>query len=239
MDSNQKVTKVKKTAKKSRSKASKSNSNSKKKVRKSRTPDINSLSDQLKMVSGPKRIKMKEQKEKQVVVEREKTHFNFRRNKTGTYSIYNDAWKRISKHIRNVYLPFGVESYNGTEILNVTTKILDNYQHNFFVGMREIDERMKALMDKNVPFDLTDLEYKPIVIENHYTDNEGNPDMRYFIRAHLTAGVKIRHKSYFGNYDKKALKGKQCNITFDIGSLWTNQEKYGCTVYITDIQVLN
>jgi hypothetical protein len=191
---------------------------------------------------APKRIQLKKQKEKPTTVKYEKTYFRFKRNKTtGTYSIYNYKGKRISTKSSDMFLPFGLETFNNSEIMNVYFKVLDNFHHNFLVRMREFDERLRNLPQTNTDLDLTDLEYQPIIKENHFINAEDNEDMRYFFRCHLTAGVNIRHKSYFGNYDKKNLTGKRCNIQFDLGSLWISRENgtYGATIYITDMIVHN
>lgn len=177
------------------------------------------------------------------IAKKGKMHFNFKKNKSGTYSIYNGKWKRINYKLIEAYLPFGVEVYNDISILNVYFRILTNsYHHNFLVLMREMDAQFQSLKNnKMTPFDLTDLEYQNIIKENHFVNNEGDEDMRYFMRCHLATSVKIHSKSFFGNYDKKALKGKRCNIRFDIGSIHMHPETkiYGCTLYITDIEVIN
>jgi len=211
----------------------------KKNYRVTKTSSITNKSNE----ETPNIIKITEQKESKAVVKKEKINLglNFKRNKTtGTYSVLSKNNKRIRSKVKRVFLPFGLEVFGESEILNVYFKILNNFHHNFMVWMKEIDARLKELSNRNTQFDLTDMEYQPIIRENHFEDAEGNKVMQYYFRTHLTPGVKINHKSYFGNYDKRALKGKQCNIEFHIGSLWLDPagKKYGCTVYVTQIDIL-
>jgi len=208
------------------------------------TKNPNPLAEQLSTISSSKkRIKVKKQRAEKAVIQKEKRHFNFKRHKTtGTYAIYGSNGDRMSIFAKDVFLPFGIETYNNKSILNVSIKILDNFHHNTIVWLREFDERMEALAGKDsYRFDLDGYEYQPVLKENHYVNKDGEDDMRYMIRTHLNNGVKITHRSFFGNYDRNNLPKKRCNMTMFIGSLWINEDdkKYGCTIYIPEIKVLN
>lgn len=260
MDAEKKVIKRRKPKSKSKRKTgsksnSKTKSRSKSEDKKIRTKSSKSNTDksiglpnitgQLEVYAPKKKdlVKLKEQKAKKTVkIEKEKTGFNYRRNKTtGTFTIYTMKWRRYTYSVGEMFLPFGLERFGDGEILNVYFKVLDNFHHNFLVSMKEIDRRLENIPNTNTPFDVTGMEYKPIIKENHYTNTDEMEDMRYYFRCHLAPGVQIRHKQYFGNYDKNALKGKRCDIKFDLGSIWIHNENntYGCTIYITDIFVKN
>jgi hypothetical protein len=189
-----------------------------------------------------KKIKIKKQSAIKAVVEKEKNFFTFSRNKTtGNYSIYDRSAKRIQFFIKNIKLPFGAETYNNSDIVNISIGDTDNFHHNTLTMLRELDHRLDDLPNTNTYIDLEGLEYHRLLKENRYTNKKGEEILQHQLRTYLKRGVKITHARYFGMVDKKDLAGKECDINLELGSLWTNDDtgKYGCTVYISSIKVLN
>ena len=178
-------------------------------------------------------------------VTKEKTRFAFKRNKTtGNYSIYSADGGRIMMKLLGIYVPFGLEKYNSSEIINFLLESDNNYHYNMIVKLKDLDNELRILPTKNIDIDLTGLEYYPIISENkeNEDDNDINKNkkaVRYIIRTYLKNGAKILHSKLFGTYDKTKLKGKKCDIDLELGSIWYNEKKYGCTLYVSAIKVTN
>ena len=86
------------------------------------------------------------------------TSFVFKHNRiSSTYSIYDSNTERIKFTINNVYLPFGVEYYNDTEILNVDFNNKNNYNYNLICSIQNIENRLENPNIMNFPFEIDDL----------------------------------------------------------------------------------
>lgn len=150
--------------------------------------------------------------------------FKFKLNRTtNNYSIYDKNGKRIQLTIKNVYLKFGLESYNNSEILNIEIRDRSNYHMNTILILKDLDNKLHSILN-------TDLEYYHII-------NQTKP-RRYMVRTYLKNGAKITHSKYVGTFDKTNLKHTYCDITLELGSIWFTDEKYGCTIYVSSIVVL-
>lgn len=177
-------------------------------------------------------------------VAKERTRFALKRNKTtGNYSIYSADGGRIMMKLLGIYIPFGLEKYNSSEIINFLLESDNNYHYNMIVKLKDLDNELRILPTKNIDIDLTGLEYYPIISENKESDNNNDDKnkkaVRYIIRTYLKNGAKILHSKLFGTYDKTRLKGKRCDIDLELGSIWYNEKKYGCTLYVSAIKVMN
>jgi len=180
-------------------------------------------------------------------ITKEKTRFAFKRNKTtGNYSIYSADGGRIMMTLLGIYVPFGLEKYNSSEIINFLLESDNNYHYNMIVKLKDLDNELRILPTKNIDIDLMGLEYYPIISENKESDDSNKNDndknkkaVRYIIRTYLKNGAKILHSKLFGTYDKTKLKGKRCDIDLELGSIWYNEKKYGCTLYVSAIKVTN
>jgi hypothetical protein len=177
-----------------------------------------------------------------------KESFIFKRNKTtGNYSIYDNNAKRIQLTINNVFLPFGLETYNDSDVLNLQLSDTNNYQHNNIIILKNINDKLESLANENPYLTLDGLEYYHILREDVYKNDKKNKKnkkdnkdiKKYLMRSYLKKGVNITHKQLFGTYDKRNLKSKFCNIVIELGSLWKNDKSYGCTIYVSSIKVLN
>ena len=193
----------------------------------------------------------------EVTLNKEKNLLSFVRNKTtGNYSVYSSEGGRINLQLLGVYIPFGLEKYNDSEIVNFQIESNNNYHYNAILRIKEIDKAFRDLQNKNLDIDLTGLEYYPIITKTEYEKNTNNKTKtnknktiktkknetkseKYIIRSYLKNGVKITHSQLFGTYDKTKLRSKKCDIEIELGSLWSNDKKYGCTIYVSSIKIIN
>lgn len=158
--------------------------------------------------------------------------FVFKLNKTtNNYSVYDLDKKRIQYTIKNVFLPFGLERYNDSEILNIEVRDRSNYHHNTILIFKDIDTKLNNIDIKDI--DNTNLEYYHILNQTK--------SKRYMLRTYLKNGAKLTHSKYFGTYDKTTLRQKYCDITLELGSIWIDRSnnRYGCTTYVSSIKVLS
>ena len=175
-----------------------------------------------------------------------RTNLLFKHNKTTNhYSIFNNNAKRMIFTINNIFLPFGVESYNGSDVLNIVINKDNNYHYNTLVILKGIDDEIRKLSSPamcNPPIDLRNLEHYSFISKDEINKKNKKGDkvkkeVSYKVRTYLQRGLSIKHSFLIGEYDKRNLKGKKCDIVLGIGSLWFTDTKYGSTIYVSSIKV--
>lgn len=164
------------------------------------------------------------------------TFFTFTQNKkNGNYSIYDSDAKRIQLRICNVYIPFGVEYYNRSNVMQIHLASNNNYHHNTILLIKDYDTKLGCATIGPHGEDLIKLTYYGII--NDVTDT--NKCTTYRIRTYLKTGVRITHargdnKKDYGHDD---VVKKRCNVDIELGSFWMNATNYGCTVYVSSIEI--
>ena len=178
--------------------------------------------------------------------------FTLKRNKkSGNFSILRKDNKRIRYIFKNVYLPFGREEYNEKIIINAIIDNSNNYNRNLIITLNQIAETFIQLKDTDLgkyKYGIDDKTFFSFMKETDDYNNKKESDenaqdtiKKYQIRTYLKYGAKVTHSKFIGELNYDQLKGKNCNLNIELGSLWINNESkhYGINIYITHITVNN
>jgi len=155
--------------------------------------------------------------------------------KSGNWSILKktgSSTSRICLTLYGIYIPFGVESYNNNDILNIELKNNSNYNYNTLVMLKKILSTFEYLKttDKGSKYDINDKECFSFIKELD--------DDKYNIRLYIKYGAKVVLKNSIGDVPYSQLKHKRCNIDIEVGSLWTTDKNYGVNIYATLITII-
>jgi len=152
--------------------------------------------------------------------------------KSGNWSILKktgSTTSRIVLILYGAYIPFGIESYNNSDIVNVEIKDNSNYNYNTLVMLKKILSTFDYLKttDKGSKYDIVDKEFFSFIKE---LDKDKD---KYNIRLYIKYGAKVVLKNVIGDVPYSQLQHKRCNIEIEVGSLWTTDKKYGVNIYAT------
>ena len=144
--------------------------------------------------------------------------------------------------LEKVNIPFGVEKYNGNNILNIEidpkkNNIHYNY-HAVISGFENELAKIENFKDKKLTSDITGKGYYPNIRDS----KEG-----YILRSYIFTVPEVY--SMVSGRDKtiKNIKNKmslldvekvKANVELELGSLWINDNNYGFIWYIKKIEVL-
>lgn len=158
--------------------------------------------------------------------------------KTGNHMIYNKKNKRIRGKLYGVYCPYGVEEYNSNYVLNGTIYVTNNCNGNMVLLLKKINESIRGLKDvDNNDLGLHNKTYYPFLAQKK--NKEGELIDEYNVRGYIKHGLCIRHKTMVGEVEYSQMKGKTCDIDYELGTLWRNDDTdlYGLTIYFTKITI--
>lgn len=182
------------------------------------------------------------------------TKFILKRNKkTGNYTILKKGRQvtRVKLNINDVYLPFGREYYNDKLLLNGIINNNTNYNNNTIITLQRIIDTFVALKDTEsgkFKYNISDKKFfsflKEIKADNECNDSKEDTTIElktYNLRGYIRYGTKVTHIKHVGELEYDQLKGKMCNLTVELGSLWVNNttSQYGINIYVTHICVKN
>lgn len=139
-------------------------------------------------------------------------------------------------------IPFGVEKYNHTDILNLefTGYMKNNHVYNFYATINQIDYFMKNLLEKDISCKLKCKLSKTLQtkLENKgYSSCIRERPSKYdpLLRTHLKH-LKIETKdNSFKSIDK--LKLSSAIATIELDQLWITDYNYGVTWMVTKITI--
>jgi len=159
------------------------------------------------------------------------------------YSIYNKniyekTYEKYTIKLENMLCRFGIEKYNSKKIVNLEFNEYkkNNKMLNQFNDIKQMDNFMKNINLYNDSYILSDLEDKQYLSCLREKKNY-NPLIRLHIKE-KSKNILTNFTSRIDNVNLSDIKGRVCNVTFEIGDLWINEYNYGLILYITDIEVL-
>lgn len=162
-------------------------------------------------------------------------------NDIANYLMLNENKKKPVIYLEKVYIPFGVEKYNGKSIVNIEINPKKNNIHyNYYSIITEFEEEFKKKDTITYKKLLTDIENKG------YYPNIRESKSGYIIRSNIFTIPEIYCK-ITGKDKTQSIKQKmnikdinkvKANIELELGSLWVNQNNYGIMWYVKKIEVL-
>lgn len=161
-----------------------------------------------------------------------------------SYSLKNNEYEPMKLKFKNVKLMFGVEQYNNKYILNIQL-CGSNELNNYYSTIKNLDLFMKNLRNEEFQQDCKRIsnDFKSCVKNRHYTSCLREYDgYKPLLRTHL----KFKGSHLLTSITKdgvpfnvRELKGKLCNLELELVDIWSTQYKYGYTIYINSIEILD
>jgi hypothetical protein len=143
-------------------------------------------------------------------------------------------------------MPFGLETYNNKEIINIELSNATNEQINFNATVRMLDKLYQQFSNKQIqennvfPFinlpagfakEVSNMEYSPCI----------KPSLLgSIIRCHVKPNINVIKKVNGTNVicSKNDLKKSNAIIELELGNIWIHNNKYGLIWYINNIEIL-
>lgn len=147
-----------------------------------------------------------------------------------SYSIYSNDNKKIVIHLENILLPFGVENYKSSKILNININVKTNDEH---VKYYEMINQLEDEFEKNfVDMSFEDKKYISCLKKNLNG---------YTLRTHVYTKpeIYIMLGKYKNNLSYNELKKATANIDIELSLVWLYDDKYGIVWTVKNIEVTN
>lgn len=182
------------------------------------------------------------------------TKDNFTGNKK-SFRMTNGG-KKLNYVSPYVYIPFGVETYNGKQILNIEVNTdKNNNLYNFLSSISQIDNMLQNLQkditdDQNEHYNENNIHNEnKIQIENkkyikdlvkgkQFVSCIRNGKNGHLIRTYIKQGINIHSPDSKEFFKLSELKGRIAVIDIDLGNLWIMPDSYGYVLNVTDIMTL-
>ena len=163
--------------------------------------------------------------------------------------------KRFKINTPTMSCPFGLETFNDKEIINLEIindsndknnfmsdiNVLDNLYKQFSENEHESDLKLQLHMPLRMPFvnlptdflkDVKDHKYMPI----YRKSNNG-----------MTIRTHVKNMEVYKNVNGKqvllnkyeAIKGKKCKCSLEFDSIWIKNGTYGLLFYVTKMEILD
>ena len=163
---------------------------------------------------------------------------------------YNNT-KVIRLTFNSIKLPFGIEKYEGKDIVNLefVNHKTNNESHNNYSILKQTDKLFKKLYTSyqidNFKYIskfskiIEDVEGKEYVTSVKERPGKYDPLLRVHLRKNkgvVTAGIFSKDGHIIHQDD---IKGEEVEVEIELGSLWTTNEKYGLVWYVNNITATN
>lgn len=145
--------------------------------------------------------------------------------------------QKITITLKNVIIPFGVENYNGKNIINLELNTKkSNKTYNAYATIATFEESLNLLHDnKNIIN-----EFKESITGKSYYPNMRQSKDGYIIRSHIFGQPKIS-TNFLGQLMSATLndiKKTFANVVLELGSIWVTDNNYGINWYVREIEIL-
>jgi hypothetical protein len=152
-----------------------------------------------------------------------------------TYNILDKTKQKIIIELKNIFVPFGLEIYKKTSILNIEINPKNSNQHyNYHTIINTFEKELSSLSENNslniLKNDIGNIPYYPNIRES-----KGG----YILRTHLLGSTNIY--SMIGDYKNRMsasdLKKTICDISIELSTLWIMKDNYGFVWNIKNIEI--
>ena len=154
-----------------------------------------------------------------------------------------------------IYLPFGIEYYNGKPILNLEVEpTLNNDLYNFHSSIYQIDSMLNNIANNETEqrveqrVEQEELQLTKIQKENRQYINQlikgkqfisciRSGKNGFLFRTYVKQGAVIKSIDGKNYYKLSELVGRKAKVTIELGNLWIMPETYGYVLNVTEITI--
>ncbi len=152
------------------------------------------------------------------------------------YSIVDKFGKKIILKLKNIFIPFGYELYNGQCILNLKINhTINNEIHNVFSQLLTFENELNNCSSFDDNDIMNDIENK-----GYYLNLKKIDDTSSMLRTHIFSSPDIY--AIIGNKKfpiaQNDIKQKFANIEIELGTFWITDNNYGTLWYTKNIQII-
>jgi hypothetical protein len=161
--------------------------------------------------------------------------------KTGkSYSILDKNNKPIEKKLKDVYLKFGIEDYNGNKILNIyIDRNNENYSNDEANDVKDIYHYVKEVSKfTKDPFNAKRYKFEGKGFKYPLKKKEEDGVKLVIIRTYLSRNVDITIKNMIGTLDTSHdISGYMADVELTIKTLWSTSTDIGVIIYTDSIKL--
>lgn len=148
------------------------------------------------------------------------------------YLILDKNKKKIKIHLKNVQIPFGFESYNNLQVLNI--EILPQKSNDHFNIKALVSSFEDEFKNNKISF-IGSREYYPNIRENK--EKNGNLIRSYVYKSpEIFCNTKENFKIFLTSNN---IIRSRSNVELELGTLWMTDNNYGIIWNVKSIEFLN
>lgn len=156
--------------------------------------------------------------------------------KKKNYNILNENNNKIYFELKNIKIPFGIESYNNQQILNIAINPNNNNDHyNYLTNFKNFENNLINLdiIDNEILSETKEKKYHCFLKQNADYHN-------YTIRTHILGSTNIYTLFNGKKFPTREsdIKNKNANILIEIGTFWITDETYGILLNTKEIIII-
>ena len=160
--------------------------------------------------------------------------------KVFTKDFNTNKYSRMRFVTPNMFIPFGLESYQKKAIVNIEFPKNDNFSNNFLGDIQQIDKFFLGLKSESfrefyrlqIPKDLIDNIEKKLYVSCLRQKDGFQPMLRTHAK---TKGVSIQSVFYDSSQNVVPIgeiKKRYAKLTLEIGPIWYTNTSYGIVLYL-------
>ena len=126
--------------------------------------------------------------------------------------------------LENIFIPFGVETYNNKYILNLEFEMKSNTHNNYISTLSNLE---KKIINKSYQ---TEVNIESCLVNKKFLTSLKPSILGNILRTHISDTTKIyilKKDSSKMQLDKENLKGTNVNIELTLKGIWINDDTYG------------
>jgi hypothetical protein len=160
--------------------------------------------------------------------------FSFKKVSNKNYILIDEKNKIYEINSPLVYIPFGLETYNGKYIMNIDIKSQDTATKPFLDTLIKLDIYFRDSVKEILP-ELNGLEYVSFIKKRNNIFNN------YLIRTNIKKRGNMITTKCYKNKDEITIfdieKKSNIKIKLEIYNLWIYNNKYGVTLDVVKIKI--
>ena len=137
--------------------------------------------------------------------------------------------------LENVFIPFGVETYNNKYILNIEFETKSNIHNNYISTLSNLENKIINKIYQ------TEVNVESCLVNKKFISSLKPSVLGNILRTHISDSTDIyilKKDSSKMQLDKDNLKGTNVNIELTLKGIWINDETYGFYWNVGNVQII-